>query len=151
MLSLCITHRNLFVDGIYLTNEILNHMPHLHTFIFDIATEHVMFNGQFKPYPDDIRCSFIKRGHDVDCYIDYDLAGSGRCHVYSLQFNMGRIYPITHSFPGGMFVNVRNLRMRDLYHSFEHGFFVQISHSFPLLIRLSLYNTNEQKENYHDS
>ncbi len=121
-------------------------MPYLHTFIFDIVTEHVNINQHLKPSPDDIRRTFIERGYSADCYIDYDYIGSGRCHVYSLPFEMDCIYYITHGFPGGIFRNVRALSLRDFSHSFEHEFFARIARSFPLLSRLTLYNRTEQKE-----
>ncbi|CAF4986443.1 unnamed protein product, partial [Rotaria sp. Silwood1] len=38
-LYLRIRNRNAFVDGTHLHNEILVHMPHLHTFIFYISTD----------------------------------------------------------------------------------------------------------------
>jgi len=56
------------------------------------------------------------------------------------------IRPITHGFPGGMFMNVRVLRMFDTFDSFEHEFFAKISSAFPLLSRLRLFNTTEQKK-----
>lgn len=72
----------------------------------------------------------------------------GRCHVYSLPFHMERMSYITHSFPGGMFENVRIVRMKDTHYAFEHKLFAQISHSFTLLSRLMIDNINEQKEKY---
>ncbi|CAF1377813.1 unnamed protein product [Rotaria sordida] len=85
-------------------------MPRLHTFHFDIATEYVSINEQQpNPTPDDIRRTFTERGYHVDCYIDYGIYNSGRCHVYSSSFDMERMCHITHSFPGGMFINVRVL------------------------------------------
>ncbi len=108
--TLCIRvrHRASFIDGTYLDNAVLSHMPHLVTFYFDIVT-HVTISGQVKPSSDDIRRTFIERGHHVDCYIDYCKYRSDRCHVYSIPFNMNRIFAITHSFPGGNFINVRIL------------------------------------------
>lgn len=145
-LSLRVHDRDSFIDGTYLDNYILSKMSHLHTFIFDIVTEHVKINGQHKPSVDDIRCTFTQRGFQVDCYIDYgNFFNTDRCHVYSLPFNMERMLYITHSFPGGMFMNIRILHMRDCYHSFEHDFFAKISRSFPLLSRLTLWNEIKQK------
>jgi hypothetical protein len=103
-LSLRVHGRTTFIDGTYLNNYILSKMPHLHTFTFNIATEYVLINQQPKPSADDIRRTFIERGYSADCYIDYDYIDSGRCHVYSLPFEMDCICHITHGFPGGMFV-----------------------------------------------
>ncbi len=135
-----------FIDGTYLNNYILSKMPHLQKFIFDIVTAYVQIDQQLKPSSDDIRRTFIQKGYHADCYIDYHFKDMGRCHVYSLPFHMERMGEITHSFPGGMFMNVHVLSMVDYFHSFEHDFFAQISRSFPLLRRLTVCNQIEQKE-----
>ncbi|CAF1399029.1 unnamed protein product [Rotaria sp. Silwood1] len=116
-------------------------MPHLYTFHFDIVTEYVSINEQQpKSTPDDIRPTFTERGYHVDCYIDYEFYNSGRCHVYSLPFHTKRMCHIMHSFAGGMFINVRVLRMKDDFYPFKHKFSAQISRSFPLLSRLMVSN-----------
>ncbi|CAF3908703.1 unnamed protein product [Rotaria sordida] len=146
-LSLRVRGRNSFIDGIYLHNYVLTQMPHLHTFIFNIVTDFVRINQQLKPSSDDIRRTFIEKGYHVDCSVEYNDAKGGRCHVYSLPFNIERIRYITHSFSGGMFMNVRVLHMCDLTHPFEHDLFARISHSFPLLSNLTITNIMPQNEN----
>jgi hypothetical protein len=146
-LSLRVGPKNSFIDGTYLDNYILGQMPHLHTFDFDIVTEYVSINEQLpRPTPDDIRRTFMERGRHVDCYIDYQFTGSGRCHVYAVPCYMERLCNITHGFPGGMFINVSVLCMKDHGHPFEHKFFAQISRSFPVLSRLIIASMKEQKE-----
>ncbi len=44
-LSVRIRGRTSFIDGIYLHNYILSKMPHLHTFICDIATQFIVSLG----------------------------------------------------------------------------------------------------------
>ncbi|CAF2907143.1 unnamed protein product [Rotaria sp. Silwood2] len=107
-LSFRVRRQNSFIDGIYLTNGIFNYMPHLHTFIFDIASENTMINVYPKPSSDDIRRTFIERGHHADCYIDYYTDEMSRCHVYSLPFTMERIHYITSRFSGGMLQCIQN-------------------------------------------
>ncbi|CAF3769969.1 unnamed protein product, partial [Rotaria magnacalcarata] len=145
-LSFRVRRRNSFIDGIYLTDQVINYMSHLHTFIFDIANDNTIINAHSKPSSDDIRRTFIERGHHVDCYIDYHTDKIGRCHVYSLPFTMERIHYITSRFPGGMFMNVRVLRVCDIDRSFENTFFAKISRSFPLLSELTVSNTTERLE-----
>jgi hypothetical protein len=58
-LSLRVSHRTSFLDGIYLNDAIISHLTHLHTFIFEFITEYVRFHTQVKPSPDDIRRTFI--------------------------------------------------------------------------------------------
>ncbi|CAF1498670.1 unnamed protein product [Rotaria sordida] len=147
-LSLRIRDRNTFIDGNYLHKYIVSQMSHLHTFIFDIVTENVMGNQLLRPSVDDIRRTFIEKGHCVDCYIDYHYNSIGRCHVYSLPFNMERIYNITHKFPGGMFMNVRVLCVFDYDRPFEHDYFVKISRSFPLLCHLRIINKMPQNDKW---
>jgi hypothetical protein len=145
-LSFRVRRRTSFIDGTYLINEVLSHVSRLHTFMFDIVSETTTINAHFNPSRDDIRRTFIEGRHDVDCYIDYFTDEIGRCHVYSLPFTMERIHHITSRFPGGMFINVRVLRVFDILRSFENTFFVKISRSFPLLSSLIVSNTIERIE-----
>lgn len=143
-LSFRVRRRTSFIDGIYLNNEVLSYMSHLHTFMCDIVCDDTFINQHIRPSPDNIRRTFIQNGHHVDCYIDHYSDEIGRCHVYSLPFTMDCIHYITSRFPGGMFLNVRVLRVRDINRSFEHAFFVKIARSFPLLHELTVSNTAEQ-------
>ena len=145
-LSLRVIYQTSFMDGIYLDDLLLSRMSYLHTFHFDIVTEFSNFPGQLTLTCDDIRRRFIVRGLHVDCSIEYHYDRAHRIHVYSIPSNMEHIQCITSCFSGGIFPNVRNLFVRDLNYPFEHDFFIKISHSFPLLSRLTLTNTNEQKE-----
>jgi len=150
-LSLRVGRKNSFIDGAYLYNNIHSQMPHLDTFHFDIVTDHVLINEQQpKVTSNHIRRTFMERGYHVDCYTDYRVFGTGRCHVYSVPSQMERICPITRSFSDGMLNNVRALRMKDYFHSFEHKLFIQISHSFPSLSRLMVSNTNKQEEKHEE-
>ncbi|CAF4193149.1 unnamed protein product [Adineta steineri] len=149
-LSLSVRRRNSFIDGIYLTDEICSSIPHLHTFIFDIVSDDTRFYAHPKPSSNDIRQTFIERGYHADCYIDYytDVITDrlGRCHVYSLPFTTEHIQYISSRFPGGVFRNVRVLRVVDTKRSFGKTFFAKISRSFPLLTRLTVSNAIEQVE-----
>ncbi|CAF3397645.1 unnamed protein product [Rotaria sp. Silwood2] len=144
-LSLCVQGRASFIDGNYLANEILSHMLHLQTFHFDIVTQYITINEEPRPCSDSIRRTFTEAGRDTDCYVDYYLNGTGRCHVYSLPFTLERIRHISHSFPGGMFINVRILRVFDMY-PFENAFFARIALAFPLLNHLTISNAIKQKK-----
>ncbi|CAF0933832.1 unnamed protein product [Adineta steineri] len=148
-LSLRVSERYSYIDATYLENSLLRQIPYLQTFFFDIATEYVYIDGQVRPSFNDIRHTFIQRGYNVDGYIDSMNSINtiwNRYHVYSFPFHMECIHPISHGFPGGMFMNVANLRIRDMSNSFEHSFFAKISRSFPLLRRLSIQIKIEKKE-----
>ena len=149
-LSICVRRRTSLIDGTFLHNTILNRMPHLVTCRFDIVTECLLSQPAIRPSADDIRRSFLENGHHVDCYIDYgenhlDLLGLDRCHVYSVPFTLHRIIHLSHGFPGGHFSYVRNVYIRDWIHSFDKAFFARISHSFPLLNRLTINIRLKQK------
>ena len=138
--------RTSFIDGVYLENEIFTFMPHLNRFQFDIVCDDSFINSNFKPSSDSIRRTLIESGCDADCYIDYNTNELVRCHIYSLPFTLDRIHNITSRFPGGNFINVRILRIFDLFRSFEHTFFAKISFSFPMLSQLTVSNTIERIE-----
>jgi hypothetical protein len=106
----------------------------------------MMIHIGYRPSSDDIRRTFNEIGYNADCYIDYGSYDIGRCHIYSLPFMMEHIRSISSQFPGGMFRNVRVLRVCDINRSFENTFFVKISRSFPLLTRLTVSNTIERLE-----
>jgi hypothetical protein len=147
-LTLCfrVRRRSSFIDGTYLRNEVLNFMPNLNRFQFDIVCDSSIINSDYKPSSDYIRCTLIENGYDADCYIDYYTDEYARCHIYSLPFTMDRIHYITSRFPGGTFINVRILRFSDLLRSFKHTFFVKISRSFPMLSKLTVSNSTERIE-----
>jgi hypothetical protein len=145
MLSVRITNRYAIIDGKYLDDNIRTHLHHLHTFHFEIVLENVIIDAPLETR-DAIRHAFKQRGYDVDCYIDYRTFYGGRCHIYSLPFQMDRMHRISLNFPGGIFVNVRCLIMSDVFHPFEHNFFALISRSFPSIRRLLIHNMHKQKE-----
>ena len=144
-LSLFVQNRTSFIDGTQLDNGILSKMPYLQSFIFDIVTENVEINKEPLPSSYDIRRTCIQRGHHVDCYVDYH-TGIGRCHIYSFPFVMERMHAVTNSFPGGLFVSVRSLRVNDYFRPFEHDFFARIARDFPLLNSLEVFNGYRQKK-----
>ncbi|UJR22255.1 hypothetical protein I4U23_025316 [Adineta vaga] len=141
-LKLCfrVRRQNSFIDGNYLSNEIVCHLPRLHEFTFDIISDQARINVYPKPTSDDIRRTFVENGYCADCYIDHnDIDHTiGRYHIYSLPYMMKRIQYVTSGFPGDIFTNVRVLRIWDIDRSFENSFFVKISRSFPLLHQLSV-------------
>ncbi|CAF1313478.1 unnamed protein product [Rotaria sp. Silwood1] len=147
-LSLDVINRTSFIDGTQLYNDILKNMSHLQSFIFDIVTACFQLKAELLPSCNDIRRTFIQSGYHMDCYIDYYKSEEGRCHIYSLPFNMEHMHSITNNFPGGLFMNVRRLFVTDSLHPFEHYFFARISLSFPLLISLEISNRHSQKKKF---
>ena len=109
-----------------------------------VSDETIDIDQHLKPSSDDIRRTFMQNGHHVHCYTDDYTEQMGRCHVYSFPFTMNHMHYVTSRFSGGMFANVRVLRVRDIDRSFEHAFFAEIARSFPRLSQLVVSNTTEQ-------
>ncbi|CAF3885946.1 unnamed protein product, partial [Rotaria sp. Silwood1] len=80
------------------------------------------------------RISFIDGNHLVNDIL------SNMSHLHTFIFN------IINKFPGGLFVNVRHFVARSIWRPFEHDFFAQISQAFPLLNKLTIFNTRAQKK-----
>ncbi|CAF3554835.1 unnamed protein product [Rotaria sp. Silwood2] len=75
-----------------------------------------------------------------------ELNNSFYCHIYSYPYIWSYYNNISNNFRGGLFKYVRKISLRD-ERSFEHEFFLQISHSFPFIEELSLRNYQQQKNN----
>ncbi|CAF4527076.1 unnamed protein product, partial [Rotaria magnacalcarata] len=57
-LYLCIENRDTFVDGTHVHNEILSHMPQLHSVVFYIRTDNDTIDSMRKLSNDDILQAF---------------------------------------------------------------------------------------------
>jgi hypothetical protein len=148
-LSLCVCNRTSFIDGNHLNNNIINTMPYLHTFIFDIVTECVTIDQEHLQSSYDIQRPLIQKGYHVACYINYLPAGIHRCHIYSLPVTMKYINPITSKFPfDDIFIYVRKLCVKDRRSSIEYDFFIRIPQAFPLLEDLTVLNYEKQNKRF---
>ncbi|CAF2666240.1 unnamed protein product [Rotaria sp. Silwood2] len=137
--------RSAFVDGTHLQNEILLHMPQLHSFIFYISSENLTFDLVHRKSYDDIQQTFtnIKYGQ-TSCIIDNFNGGfKAICHIYSLPFIFTRLEKITTHFPTIVFDTVTHLSAYDVI-SMKHEFFMRISRAFPMLKHFSLENERSQ-------
>ncbi|CAF4009272.1 unnamed protein product [Rotaria sordida] len=95
---------------------------------------------------DDIQRMFIKRGYNINCYIDRYSREINQCHVYSLPFSMEYMCNVANNFVGGLFMSVRQLQLYDFLVPFEHDFFARISRAFPLLNILNVISLHGQKK-----
>ncbi len=145
-LSLVVYHRESFVDGTELVHDIVSQLLNLRTFIFSIITEGVDLSEELIPSHDVISHALIERGYDLDCYTDYNVFNRGQCHIYSLPFTMDHMHIHSSKFPGGLFLTVRYLVVRDFFNPFEHEFFLRISQAFPLLKQLVIFNVSAQNK-----
>ncbi|CAF4943822.1 unnamed protein product, partial [Rotaria socialis] len=132
-----VTNRSTFIDGIHLSNEILDHIPQLQTFNFNIIT-YTYANNQLY---ENIKCTFPNgKFSQVDFYLDQYPNGEARSHIYSLPYKMNVMHDISSNFPGGLFTNVHVIWLADIFCPFEHKFYDRIARSFPFLTELTVIN-----------
>ncbi|CAF2688120.1 unnamed protein product [Rotaria sp. Silwood2] len=136
-----------FIDGNDSKENIINHLPRLEKFAFNIHSRTIFFNQIYLPSNEDIKNTFasFKDNQIISC-VDYSQnKKTGQCHIYSLPYTTKYYKNITNNFPGGLFKCVREISLCD-EHPFEHDFFIRIAQAFPYLKKLHL--TNRQSQQY---
>ncbi|CAF0914405.1 unnamed protein product [Rotaria sordida] len=129
-----------FIAGTHLDNEILIHMPQLHTFIFYIASENVIADPTIRVSNDDIQRTFTNIEHrQVACMVDYFKPDTMICRIFSLPFKFHRLEHITNNIPNIIFNSVTYLKLWDT-DPFKYKFFVRLARAFPFLKNLSIRN-----------
>jgi hypothetical protein len=146
-LSLPVQTEKPFIDGHNLTLNIINHMPLLNIFTFNIRLSTTFYNEMNIPSNEYIQQTFRDfQNKQIISSVDY-FPGSkfSQCHFYSYAYPYQlRNYDwITNNFPGGIFKSVRHVSLRD-ERSFEHEFFLQIAQSFPFMETLTIMNKKPQ-------
>jgi hypothetical protein len=135
-----------FIDGNSLKENIINYMPCLNKFTFNIR----LFNGSSNrtnlPSNEDIQQTFKDfQNNQIISYVDYfEKRRCGYCHIYSYPYRMNYYDNVTNNFPGGLFKYVVRVTLYD-DHPFEYEFFVQIAQSFPNMKNLTVINDKPQK------
>jgi len=149
-LDLHIDKRSLFVDGTHINNEILVHMPQLHTFIFYISTEMNIDNLTNRKSISDIQQTFtnIKYG-ETDCIVDYFHQYQAICQVFSLPFTFTHMENISNRFPTIVFDTVTYLSVYDTI-PMKHEFFMRISQAFTILKYLVVKNEMMQSLDHNE-
>jgi hypothetical protein len=142
-LNLCV--EKTFIDGNNLKKNIIDHMPRLDKFTFNIDSS-VFFHNQIDlPSNDDIQNTFnaFKNNHII-CSLEYFQGGqSARCLIYTYPYKLKHYHRITNNFSGGLFECVREISLFDR-HPFEHEFFLRIQKSFPFVKKLTVHNFKPQ-------
>ncbi|CAF2989699.1 unnamed protein product, partial [Rotaria sp. Silwood2] len=144
-LSLLFWVKKTFIDGNVLKTSIINHMPRLNKFTFNIRSS-VHFDDHINlPSNVDIQKTFkdFKDNQIISCVDYYSKTKTSRCHIYSYPYKLKYYNDITNNFAGGLFKCVRKVSLVD-ERSFEHKFFLQIAQSFPLLRELTVINQKRQ-------
>lgn len=137
--------RKKFIDGYELKENIINHLPRLNQFVFNICSMISTGNQISLPSNDDIQCTFTSfTNNQIISSVDYfSKAKNGQCRIYSYPYTMNYYYNITNDFPGGLFECVHKISLFD-ERPFEYDFFIEIAQAFPFLTKLSLTNRKPQ-------
>jgi len=145
-LSLIVGGKTTFVDGNYLKTNIINHMPRLSKFTFNICSNIYHCNGINLPSSKNIQKTFIdfKDNQIISCVDYFPKIEKGQCLIYSYPYKLKHYDNITNNFPGGLFECVCEVSLYD-ERPFEYEFFLQISRSFPFMEKLTLINRQRQK------
>lgn len=136
-----------FIDGNDLNNNIINSLPKLNHFTFNIHSRVFGYNQNDIRLIEDIQITFQTLPNDkiISCVDYFPKNEFGQCHIYSYPYIMNYYHHISNRFPGGLFKCVRQISLFD-ERPFEHQFFLKISQSFPFLEQLILENFQAQNE-----
>ncbi len=140
-LYLYILGESTFISGTHLDNEILIHMPRLHTFTFYFATENdVHRDTDIRIFNSDIQRSFTDMKYGpVACMVGYLEPCEIICHIFSLPFKFKFLQRIGNNIPDIVCNYVTHLRLWDK-DEFKHEFFVRLTRAFPFLQKLFIWN-----------
>ena len=135
-----------FIDGNDLKENIINHMPRLNEFTFNIRVFNHIYNRINLPSNEDIQYTFkdFTNNRIISCVDLFQEQKYRYCHIYSYPYRMECYDNISNNFPGGLFKYVHTVSLYDEY-PFEREFFLQIAQSFPLMEKLTVINAKPQK------
>ncbi|CAF1513326.1 unnamed protein product [Rotaria sordida] len=158
-LDLNFSNRNKFIDGDELKANIINYMPQLSNFTFNIVSNSTDFDQFDLRSNEDIQQTFkYFKDYQIISYVDYfEKINESQCHIYSYPYRLNYYKKITNKFPGGLFKYVSYISLHD-ERPFEYEFFLRIAQSFPFLKRMCLINetglNNKQcikSSNHHEN
>ena len=136
-----------YLDGVRLSDLLLNHLTQLRRFTFDIKTTTLNTIGD-QPLPTNevIQRSFTGKHYQQLAAVVYNgfSGDASTCRIYSLPYDFDYFPNLDNSFPGDLFQKVRFLTMKDV-HPFEDALFQVISHDMPYLEQLTITNKHPQK------
>ncbi|CAF3857448.1 unnamed protein product [Rotaria sordida] len=137
-----VVHDKGFIDGNNLKENIINYMPQLNKFTFNIRSFKPSPNIINLPSNEDIQHTFkeFKNNQIISCVDYFQKRQCGCCHVYSYPYRMKYYDNITNNFPGGLLKYVQTVQLYDDY-PFEYEFFRRIAQSFPSSNNTSSTNT----------
>lgn len=134
------------IDGNELKTNIVNHMPLLNKFTFDIRSGILLHDVNHFPSDQSIRDTLKNFPNDkIVLYTDSFSNGQRvKCHLYTCPYRLNYYDEITNSFPGGIFQYVHRISLYD-QRPFEHEFFICLQQSFPMVRKITINNRKPQK------
>ena len=136
--------------GNTLKENIINYMPQLNKFTFNIRSFKLSPNRINLPSNEDVQHTFkeFKNNQIISCVDYFEKRQCNSCHIYSYPYRMEYYDNITNNFPGGLFKYVQTVSLYD-DHPFECEFFRQIAQSFPFMKNLTVMNEKPQKNKFY--
>lgn len=136
-----------FIDGNMLLKDIVNHMPRLHKFTFNIFSI-VNYDDQ-NNFPSDecIQKSFecYNNNDIITCVNHFQERELSQCLIYSHPYKLAFYSNVSNSFSTGLFPSVTRVSIYD-ERPFEYEFFVRIAQSFPFMKELIIDNKKAQND-----
>ncbi|CAF1443128.1 unnamed protein product [Rotaria sordida] len=141
-----------FVDSYDLKKNIINRIPGLKNFVFNIRSMRYFCNEIRLPLNEDIQHTFNSlQNNKIISYVNYfPEAGYSEYHIYSYPYKLKFYRNITNNFPGGLFKYVTEVSLFD-EQPFEHEFFLQIQKSFPFMKELTVINQKPQNKKQYEN
>ncbi len=129
-----------FIDGNNLKKNIINHMPRLNEFIFNICSI-IPRNQMHLLSNENIHRTFTSfKNYKVITCVDYfPKKRYGQYHIYSYPYPSTHYDNITNNFPGRLFNNIEEITLFGA-RPFEEELFIKISPAFSFLKNLTLTN-----------
>ncbi|UJR13265.1 hypothetical protein I4U23_000285 [Adineta vaga] len=139
-----------FLNGHDFKEKIINYMPRLNEFTFNIRLYSQISNQHTLLSNEDIQNTFkdFKFNPIISC-VDFFEQNEGYCHIYSYPYRLDYYDKISNNFPGGLFKYVYTVSLYDEY-PFEYEFFLKIAQSFPFMKKLSIDNRKAQKNKFNN-
>ncbi|CAF1126930.1 unnamed protein product [Rotaria sordida] len=128
-LYLSCVHRNRFINGKNLKQNIIDYLPRLNQFQFNIRSTMLLKNQIDLPSNEDIQYTFKDfLNNEIISYVNYFLENNqGECLIYLYPYTLRYYDNIGNNFPGGLFTCVHEK-------------------SFPLMEHLTIMNRKAQKD-----
>jgi hypothetical protein len=125
----------------YLNNEILIHMPMLHTFKFHLTSEHQIDDEDFQiPDTNSVQMlTNVKHCEQVAYTVDYPDNSEKVHRVFSLPFKFWLLRDISNLIPSMTFNSVTHLRLR-AFKRYTYKFFFELNQTFPVMENLYIWN-----------